>query len=65
MFEDLINKDTEGEKKYVASDKDLIKALKDNIKQKEEFIGDLFQQMDEKDVKIKQLEHDIEYLKNL
>lgn len=65
MFEDLINKDTEGEKKYVASSADLIKALKNNIKRKEEFIGDLFQQMDEKDAKIKQLEHDIEYLKNL
>lgn len=65
MFEDLINKNNEGEKKYVASDADLIRALKDNIRKKEEFIGDLFQQIDERDGQIKQLKHDLDYLKNL
>ena len=65
MFEDLINKNKEGEKKYVASDEDLIKALKDNIKKKEEFIGDLFESIDKKDEEIKKLKHDLKYLKNL
>jgi hypothetical protein len=62
MFEDVINSNN---KKPSLSKDDIIDALKFNIKNKEDIIDSLLDDLYESDEKIKQLEKEIAYLRNL
>ena len=62
MFEDLINSDKEYDEQSIKS---LIDSLKDIIYKKEQIITDLMNDLYDKDITIKKLEHELDYLRNL